>query len=87
MTKSLILTALFAALALSTIDAAQAQGRGYGDGRGPVGQVCARDIDAYCAGIRHGNRGVRNCLNSHRPQVSRACRAALDGTSGGRGWQ
>ncbi|MDF3809586.1 hypothetical protein [Rhodopseudomonas sp. BAL398] len=86
MTKTLLIaSALFAALSVASSDPAPAQFRGGGNGSGPVGQMCARDINIHCAGLRHGNRGVRNCLVSHRSSLSRSCRAALDGTGGGRG--
>lgn len=83
MTRTILMASLFAALSIAAIDPAAAQFRG--NGRGPVGQLCARDIDIHCAGISHGNRGVRNCLASHRDSLSRSCRAALDNTGGGRG--
>jgi len=84
MTKTLLLAStLLAALAVGAVDPAFAQFRG--SGRGPVGQMCARDINIHCVGISHGNRGVRNCLASHRSSLSTSCRAALDNTGGGRG--
>ncbi|NVN84921.1 MAG: hypothetical protein HXX15_02425 [Rhodopseudomonas sp.] len=84
MTKTLLIaSATFAALSFAAVDPAAAQFRG--NGSGPVGRLCVRDIDVHCAGIRHGNRGVRNCLANHRSSLSASCRAALDGTGGGRG--
>jgi hypothetical protein len=87
--KSTFAIAMLAATAFVVSDPAQAQGRGYG--LGPVASLCAADISAYCAGLRHGNRAVRNCLNRHRADVSQSCRSALDNTGGGRGmgrgWQ
>jgi hypothetical protein len=87
--KSTVAIAMLAATAFAIADPAQAQGRRYGGG--PVASLCAADINAHCAGLSHGNRAVRNCLNRHRADVSRACRSALDNTGGGRGmgrgWQ
>lgn len=56
-----------------------------GAGSGPVGRSCAADIAKFCTEATHGGRKVRSCLEAHRAQVSDDCRAALDGTGGGRG--
>jgi hypothetical protein len=80
-----ILAAMAALAALAATDAANAQSRGRGDGSGPVGSACAGEIKAYCAGMSHGGGAVRGCLQDNRSELSRACRAALDGTGGGRG--
>jgi hypothetical protein len=81
--KSTLVVAILAAASFAALDPAQAQGRRYGGG--PVASLCAADISAYCAGLPHGNRAVRNCLNRHRADVSQSCRSALDNTGGGRG--
>jgi hypothetical protein len=81
----MILIVAAAASALIGTSAAFAQGRGAGDGSGPVGTACAKSIARYCADAQHGNRGVRNCLEAKRSKLPQACKAALDGTGGGRG--
>jgi hypothetical protein len=55
-------------------------------GSGPVGQSCADDLAAYCAGVPHGAMRARNCLEENRARLSAACRRALDNTGGGRGF-
>ena len=80
MTKLLSLTAT--AIAVLTIGAAApalAQ-----DGRGPVGTICAKDIDSLCPGLAHGSGEVRACLERNRDKVSPDCKTALDTTGGGR---
>lgn len=52
---------------------------------GPVGTMCANDIQKFCANKGHGHRQTRSCLEAHYGKVSRACRHALDTTGGG--WQ
>jgi hypothetical protein len=89
LTKSTLAVAILAAASFAALDPAQAQGRRFGNG--PVASLCASDISAYCAGLSHGNRAVRNCLNRNRSNLSQSCRSALDNTGGGRGmgrrWQ
>ena len=53
--------------------------------RGPVHAACASDIEAFCKGLPHVNRAVRNCLEKNKDKVADACREALDNTGGGRG--
>lgn len=76
---------VIATVAVIGITGAQAQGRGPRDGSGPVGSACADAIQSYCAGKQHGDRSVRNCLEGQRSKLSASCKAALDGTGGGRG--
>jgi hypothetical protein len=89
LTKSAVLVAIFAACTVAMSDPAAAQGRR--DGSGPVATLCAGDIATYCAGLKHGNRAVRDCLTRNSDSVSPDCRSALDNTGGGRGmgrrWQ
>jgi hypothetical protein len=89
LTKSMLVVAILAAASFAALDPAQAQGRRFGGG--PVASLCASDISAYCAGLPHGNRAVRTCLNRNRSNLSQSCRSALDNTGGGRGmgrrWQ
>jgi hypothetical protein len=89
LTKSAVLIAILAAGAVAVSDPAAAQGRR--DGTGPVASLCAADIATHCAGLKHGNRAVRECLNRNRASVSPDCRSALDNTGGGQGmgrrWQ
>lgn len=82
---STILMTVAALVSLAAIGAANAQGRGRGDGSGPVGSACAGEIRSYCGGVRHGGGAVRGCLEGKRSKLSRACKAALDGTGGGMG--
>ena len=81
--RTLIL-ALAAVSPLVAADAALAQGRGRGDGSGPVGTACSKEIGQYCAGISHGRGAVRACLRDNSSKLSPPCKAALDSTGGGR---
>jgi hypothetical protein len=83
LTRTILLAAALAAASLAPIDPAQAQGRR--DGSGPVGRMCADDINAYCGGLSHGQRAVRDCLQRNRSSLAVQCRAALDNTGGGAG--
>ena len=82
--RHLGLVALAGLSTLAIADAASARGRGMGDGSGPVGAQCSREIGRYCSGMSHGGGAVRACLQNHRGKLSRTCKAALDGTGGGR---
>ena len=73
--KSLAVAAL-ACAAFATIAHAQ---------QGPVAQACTAEIAKYCAGLGHGNRQTRTCLEKNKAKVSAGCRNALDTTGGGRG--
>jgi hypothetical protein len=53
--------------------------------QGPVAQACKADIAKYCAGLGHGDRQTRTCLEKNKDKVSEACRTALETTGGGRG--
>jgi hypothetical protein len=81
--KSIVLIAALVAASFAASDSSQAQGRR--DGSGPVGQLCASAIESYCAGLPHGNRAVRNCLERNRDKLSGDCLSALDNTGRGRG--
>ena len=86
MTKSgTLLLGMLAAATLAAVVPASAQTRGRGDGSGPVGSACAREIGLYCAGVSHGRGAARACLQDHRAKLSRRCKAALDTTGGGMG--
>ncbi len=56
-----------------------------GTGKGPVAKQCASEIEKYCAGLKHGHRAVRTCLEHNRDNLSAECKQALDTTGGGRG--
>ena len=56
-----------------------------GTGKGPVAKQCASEIEKYCAGLKHGHRAVRTCLEHNRDNLSAECKHALDTTGGGRG--
>lgn len=75
--RLLKLTALCITLALAGT-AAHAQ-------KGPVAAACKDDIAAHCAGMQHGQGGVRACLEANKTKVSEACKAALDSTGPGKG--
>jgi len=51
--------------------------------RGPVASACASDIETYCKGVSHVNRGVRNCLETNKDKVGASCREALNATGWG----
>jgi hypothetical protein len=55
-----------------------------GMGTGPVAQNCQAEIQEYCAGLEHGQRRVRQCLESNNDKVSEQCRVALETTGPGR---
>lgn len=55
-----------------------------GMGTGPVAQNCQAEIQEYCAGLEHGQRRVRTCLENHKDSVSEQCRVALETTGPGR---
>ena len=81
--KSMLLIAALVAASFTAAGPSPAQGRR--DGSGPVGQLCAGAIEDYCAGVPHGNRAVRRCLERNRDRLSGDCLAALDNTGRGRG--
>jgi hypothetical protein len=68
-----------------SLSAGAALAQGMGDGRGPVGQLCTKEIAAFCKDKQHGAGAVRACLEARRADLSEQCRSALDGTGGGRG--
>lgn len=80
MKKLLTLSAASIAL-LSIAAAAPALAQ---DGRGPVGTICAKDIESHCSGLAHGSGEVRACLERNRDKLSQDCKTALDTTGGGR---
>ncbi len=80
-----LLLGMLAAVTLAATVPASAQTRGRGDGTGPVGTACAREIDRYCSGVSHGRGAARACLQDHRGKLSRRCKSALDNTGGGMG--
>lgn len=79
-THTKLVMAAAAAVMMVSAGAALAQ-------RGPVGYSCDREIGRYCANYQHGGGAVRACLQRHRWQLSRRCKAALDGTGWGRRWR
>lgn len=52
---------------------------------GPVATACKDDIALNCAGKRHQNREVRNCLEANKSKVSDACKIGLGSTGLGEG--
>lgn len=42
-------------------------------------QVCATDIQTYCASVPEGDRDARRqCMSTNQPKFSKDCRDALD---------
>jgi hypothetical protein len=79
--------ALAAMMAVVGAAVAQAVGPGgQGAGLGPVASACQTAIEQKCVGKEHGNRDIRACLEANRASLSAACKAALDNTGGGRGY-
>jgi hypothetical protein len=65
--------AIAAGLAIAASASAFAQ-------NGPVATACKDEIVLHCAGNRHQNREVRNCLEANKSKVSDACKIALGST-------
>ncbi|HVP86525.1 MAG TPA: cysteine rich repeat-containing protein [Casimicrobiaceae bacterium] len=40
-------------------------------------QVCAPDIQAYCAGVPHGEGRIAQCLRANEAKLSPACRQGM----------
>jgi hypothetical protein len=40
-------------------------------------QVCAPDIQAYCAGVQHGEGRIAQCLRTNEAKLSPACRQGM----------
>jgi hypothetical protein len=40
-------------------------------------QVCAPDIQAYCAGVQQGEGRIARCLRANEAKLSPACRAGM----------
>jgi hypothetical protein len=79
MMKSMIIaTLVVAAAALVPAGDAFARGGCRGQGNGPVATACSEEIATHCKGLRHGQGAVRQCLASHRDDLSDKCKAALD---------
>jgi hypothetical protein len=79
MMKSMIIATLVAAAAtLVLVDGAFARGGCRGQGNGPVATACSEEIATHCKGLRHGQGAVRQCLVSHRDDLSDKCKAAID---------
>ena len=70
--------AIAAGLAIAASASAVAQ-------NGPVATACKDDIALHCAGERHQNREVRNCLEAKKSKVSDACKIGLESTGLGKG--
>ena len=58
------------AVAAAMLAALSAPCLAQGTGAGPVGRQCSKDIDKFCAGMRHGNAEIRACLEAKRSQLS-----------------
>lgn len=71
---SLAVLALVSSLSVGPVAFAQ---------NGPVADICANDIQKFCANKGHGHRQTRSCLEAHRKKLSPECRHALDTTGGG----
>jgi hypothetical protein len=39
--------------------------------------ACAADVTKLCAGLQPGNGAIRQCIQSHRDQLSDGCKAAI----------
>lgn len=52
---------------------------------GPVATSCEQDIAKYCAGKKHGDGEVRDCLEDNIDKVTADCKTALETTGGGQG--
>jgi hypothetical protein len=70
--------AIAAGLAIAASASAVAQ-------NGPVATACKDDIALNCAGKRHQNREVRDCLEANKSKVSDACKIGLGSTGLGEG--
>src|SRR5262249_47633305 len=44
--------------------------------RASMRAACAGDVQKFCAGAERGNGGLRDCLRSHRAELSSDCNAA-----------
>jgi len=44
--------------------------------RAKMHAACAADVQKFCAGVERGNGGLRECLRSHRAELSSDCVAA-----------
>ncbi len=75
------------AFASSAMAQGGGQTRGQGPGTGPVAANCQTEIEKFCAGLEHGGRAIRDCLEKNKDKVGPACRNALDTTGPGRRMQ
>jgi len=46
------------------------------EARAKMRAACASDVQKFCAGVERGNGGLRECLRSHRAELSSDCVAA-----------
>lgn len=43
----------------------------------PVNAACKQDIQTLCGDVKPGEGRVKECIKSHRDQVSAGCKAAI----------
>jgi len=46
------------------------------EARAKMRSACASDLQKFCAGVERGNGGLRECLRSHRAELSGECLSA-----------
>jgi hypothetical protein len=46
------------------------------EARAKMRTACASDLQKFCAGVERGNGALRECLRSHRPELSSECLSA-----------
>ena len=44
---------------------------------GAVRQACHADVQKLCPGMRPGGGAIKECMTSHKDQLSQACKDAL----------
>jgi hypothetical protein len=60
----------FFAMSAFAIDAAAQPGS-------PVAAACKQDVQALCNDVKPGEGRVKECMKSHREQLSAGCKAAI----------
>ena len=50
---------------------------------GPVASSCRQEIQKLCPNVPHGHGQVRQCLGTHKNELSEGCKNALNTTGGG----
>lgn len=50
--------------------------------QGAAARACNGDIQAFCAGVPHGDGKIVQCLRSHQQQLSPGCQADMQRAAG-----